>query len=436
MSAPLHQLSLTEAAQGIARGAWTSVELVSACLARIQAREERVRAWAFLDPEQALAQARACDALPAAASMPLRGAPVGVKDIIDTADMPTRCGAAIYESRRPAQDAECVRLLRRSGAVLMGKTVTTEFAFYAPGKTANPHNPRHTPGGSSSGSAAAVADCHVPAALGTQTSGSIIRPASFNGVIGYKPTYAAWPLAGVHPLAPQLDTLGAFSRSLADLRLLRAALGGREALPESSPSPPRRPAAIALARTPAWEQAQASTRQAASQLVAAVAAQGVAIVEPDETPLQGLRETHYDQLAWGAAESLGPLVDAHPGQLRPQTRQLVEAGRALEHSFPERLRAAQTAGRRFLAQVFDRADLILTPSAPGEAPLGLDSTGDPVFNGIWTFLQTPCLNLPLTTGPGGLPIGVQLVCAPGWDVELFAYGTWLQNLIARGDWQA
>ena len=434
MSAPLHQLSLAEAAQGIARGAWTSVELVSACLARIQAREERVRAWAFLDPEQALAQAKACDALPAA-SMPLRGAPVGVKDIIDTADMPTGCGAAIYENRRPAQDAECVRLLRRSGAVLMGKTVTTEFAFYAPGKTANPHNPRHTPGGSSSGSAAAVADCHVPAALGTQTSGSIIRPASFNGVIGYKPTYAAWPLAGVHPLAPQLDTLGAFSRSLADLRLLRAALGGREAPPEASP-PPRRPAAVALARTPAWEQAQASTRQAASQLVAAVAAQGVAIVEPDETPLQGLRETHYDQLAWGAAESLGPLVDAHPGQLRPQTRQLVEAGRALEQSFPERLQTAQAAGCRFLAQAFDRADLILTPSAPGEAPRGLDTTGDPMFNGIWTFLQTPCLNLPLTTGPGGLPIGIQLVCAPGRDVELFAYGTWLQNLIARGDWQA
>lgn len=435
MSVPLHQLSLADAAQGIARGAWTSVELVSACLARIQAREERVRAWAFLDPEQALAQARACDALPAAASMPLRGAPVGVKDIIDTADMPTRCGAAIYENRRPAQDAECVRLLRRSGAVLMGKTVTTEFAFYAPGKTANPHNPRHTPGGSSSGSAAAVADCHVPVALGTQTSGSIIRPASFNGVIGYKPTYAAWPLAGVHPLAPQLDTLGAFSRSLADLRLLRAALGGREAPPEAGP-PPRRPAAVALSRTPAWEQAQASTRQAASQLVAAVAAQGVAIVEPDETPLQGLRETHYDQLAWGAAESLGPLVDAHPRQLRSQTRQLVEAGRALEQSFPQRLRAAQAAGRRFLAQVFDQADFILTPSAPGEAPLGLASTGDPVFNGIWTFLQTPCLNLPLTTGPGGLPIGVQLVCAPGRDVELFAYGTWLQNLIARGDWQA
>lgn len=435
MSVPLHQLSLADAAQGIARGAWTSVELVSACLARIQAREERVRAWAFLDPEQALAQARACDALPAAASMPLRGAPVGVKDIIDTADMPTRCGAAIYENRRPAQDAECVRLLRRSGAVLMGKTVTTEFAFYAPGKTANPHNPRHTPGGSSSGSAAAVADCHVPVALGTQTSGSIIRPASFNGVIGYKPTYAAWPLAGVHPLAPQLDTLGAFSRSLADLLLLRTALGGREAPPEASP-PPRRPAAVALARTPAWEQAQASTRQAASQLVAAVAAQGVAIVEPDETPLQGLRETHYDQLAWGAAESLGPLVDAHPRQLRSQTRQLVEAGRALEQSFPERLRAAQTAGRRFLTQVFDQADFILTPSAPGEAPLGLASTGDPVFNGIWTFLQTPCLNLPLTTGPGGLPIGVQLVCAPGRDVELFAYGTWLQNLIAREDWQA
>lgn len=434
MSAPLHQLSLAEAVQGIARGAWTSVELVSACLARIQAREERVRAWAFLDPEQALAQARACDALPATASTPLRGAPVGVKDIIDTADMPTRCGAAIYENRRPAQDAECVRLLRRSGAVLMGKTVTTEFAFYAPGKTANPHNPRHTPGGSSSGSAAAVADCHVPAALGTQTSGSIIRPASFNGVIGYKPTYAAWPLAGVHPLAPQLDTLGAFSRSLADLRLLRAALGGREASPDAAPAP-RRPAAVAFARTPAWEQAQASTGQATSQLVAAVAAQGVAIVALDETPLQGLRETHYAQLAWGAAESLGPLVDAHPGQLRSQTRQLVATGRALEQSFPERLQVAQAAGRRFLAQAFDRADFILTPSAPGEAPLGLASTGDPMFNGIWTFLQTPCLNLPLTTGPGGLPIGVQLVCAPRRDVELLAYGAWLQNLIARGDWQ-
>ena len=237
MPVSFNQLDLAQAATGIAGGEFTSVELVTACLERIHSREEQVNAWVCLAPEQALAQAKACDERPA--STPMHGIPVGVKDIIDTVDMPTCYGSKIYENHYPRKDAECIRLLKQSGAVIMGKTVSTEFAFYAPGKTANPHNPRHTPGGSSSGSAAAVADFHVPVALGTQTSGSIIRPAAFNGIIGYKPTYNSYSLTGVHPLAPKLDTLGAFSRSPEDLCILHGVLSNQAVSPTKS-GPARR----------------------------------------------------------------------------------------------------------------------------------------------------------------------------------------------------
>ena len=264
MTSELHRLSLVEAAEGIASGRFTSLELVTACLERIHAREERVGAWAWLDPDQALAQARACDRRPA--TTPMHGVPVGVKDIINTADMPTCCGSQIYAGHYPDEDAECIRLLRRAGAVIMGKTVTTEFAFYAPGKTANPHNLKHTPGGSSSGSAAAVADFHVPLALGTQTSGSIIRPASFNGVFGCKPTYNSYSLDGIHPLAPELDTLGAFSRSRRDIALLHGVLAGSHIQAPAA----ARPATVALVRTPAWDDADAQVRGKQSRICRAV----------------------------------------------------------------------------------------------------------------------------------------------------------------------
>ncbi len=422
MTSGLHRLSLVEAAKGIASGTFTSLDLVTACLERIHAREEQVGAWAWLDPEQALAQARACDEQPATTS--LHGVPVGVKDIIDTADMPTCYGSQIYNGHYPDKDAECIRLLRQAGAVIMGKTVTTEFAFYAPGKTANPHNPEHTPGGSSSGSAAAVADFHVPVALGTQTSGSIIRPAGFNGVFGCKPTYNSYSLDGIHPLAPELDTLGAFSRSPADLALLHGVLSEQETgVPDAE-----RPDTVAVVRTPAWEDADAETQDNVLDFAGRLRQSGIDVIEPDEELLNSLMEVQQAYLARGAASSLGHITDQHPDEVRPQTRDLVVEGRRVGDSFNAGLKDALARGRRFLSGVFSRADLVITPGAPGEAPAGLHNTGNPMFNRIWTFLQTPCMNLPLMRGRGGLPIGIQLVCNRQEDKRLFAYSAYLQNL--------
>ncbi len=422
MTSELHRLSLVEAAKGIASGTFTSLELVTACLDRIDAREEQVGGWAWLDPDQALAQARACDER--SATTPLHGVPIGIKDIIDTADMPTCYGSQIYNGHYPDKDAECIRLLRQAGAVIMGKTVTTEFAFYAPGKTANPHNPEHTPGGSSSGSAAAVADFHVPVALGTQTSGSIIRPASFNGVFGCKPTYNSYSLNGIHPLAPELDTLGAFSRSPADLALLHGVLSEQETgVPDAE-----RPDTVAVVRTPAWEDADAETQDNVLDFAGRLRQSGIDVIEPDEELLNSLMEVQQAYLARGAASSLGHITDQHPDEVRPQTRDLVVEGRRVGDSFNAGLQDALARGGRFLSGVFSRADLVITPGAPGEAPAGLHNTGNPMFNRIWTFLQTPCMNLPLMRGRGGLPIGIQLVCNRQEDKRLFAYSAYLQNL--------
>ena len=422
MTPSLHRLSLVEAAKGIASGTFTSLELVTACLDRIHAREEQVGAWAWLDPDQALAQARACDRRPA--TTPMHGVPVGIKDIIDTANMPTCYGSEIYNGHYPDKDAECIRLLRQAGAVIMGKTVTTEFAFYAPGKTSNPHNLEHTPGGSSSGSAAAVADFHVPVALGTQTAGSIIRPASFNGVFGCKPTYNSYSLGGIHPLAPDLDTLGAFSRSPADITLLHGILAGSHIQAPTAV----RPATVALIRTPAWGGADAQVKDGVLDFANRLKQAGIDVIEPDEDLLLNLMEVQQAYLARGAAASLGHITDRYPDQVRPQTGNLVAEGRRVDESFNARLREAQAGGGRFLSEVFSRADLVITPGAPGEAPVGLHHTGDPMFNRIWTFLQTPCVNLPLTRGAGGLPIGVQLVCDRGEDGRLFDYAASLQDL--------
>ena len=422
MTSELHRLNLAEAARGIAGGVFTPVDLVTACLERIHAREDQVKAWAWLDPDQALARARACNGRPA--TTPLHGIPIGVKDIIDTADMPTCYGSQVFQGHYPAEDAECIRLLKQAGAIVMGKTVTTEFAFYAPGKTANPHALDHTPGGSSSGSAAAVADYHVPLALGTQTSGSIIRPASFNGVFGCKPTYNSYSLDGIHPLAPELDTLGAFSRAPADLALLHGVLAQQE----SGTPGAVRPATVAVVRTPAWDDAAAEVQDSMLDFAERLRQAGIDVIEADEDLLNGMMAVQQAYLARGAAGSLGHITDRHPDQVRPQTRDLVAEGRRVDKSFDAGLNDALARGERFLSGVFSRADLIITPGAPGSAPAGLHNTGNPMFNRIWTFLQTPCMNLPLTKSANGLPIGIQLVCNRQEDGRLFAYSAYLQNL--------
>jgi len=417
---PLHELGAAEAVELLRRGEISSVELVRACLDRIAAEEHRVEAWEYLDPELALFQARRADTV--SPRRPLAGLPVGVKDIIDTADMPTACGTPIRRGRRPAADAACVAALRAAGAVILGKTVTTELALFTPGKTRNPHHAGHTPGGSSSGSAAAVAAFMVPAALGTQTAGSIIRPASFCGVIGWKPSHGLLSLAGVSPLAPSLDTLGAFARAVEDLPLLTNALGG--ALDPVAPlaSPPR----VGLCRTDQWPLAAPETRRAVEEAAAKIAAAGGEVREVElGADLAGLAEAQATIMAVEIARSLGVERREHEALLSPSLRKLIDEGTATP---PERHATALSRadlGRRRFPEVLADVDVLLTPSAVGEAPVGLESTGDPAFCRIWTLLHAPCVNLPAATGPQGLPVGIQLVGAPGRDAQLLAAAEWV-----------
>jgi amidase len=416
----LYELTAAQAAAAIADGTLTSETLVSACLERIRAREAQVGAWQYIDPEQALAQARTCDRSPAQG--PLHGVPVAIKDLIDTADMPTTYGSPIYANYQPAWDAACVALLRAAGAVIMGKTVTTEFAMFTPGKTANPHNLTHTPGGSSSGSAAAVADHMVPLALGTQTAGSIIRPASFCGVVGYKPTHGQFPVAGIKALSQTLDTLGGMARSVDDMALLRAACVGGPTRLSALPQPPR----IGLCHTPQWSHATPATREALETAARQCAAAG-AKVQILTLPAA------YDRMA-AAQETIQIFEGArccayelarHRQQLSQKLLDLLAPAEHISYTaYAEALAVAETC-RRKLEAVFSDYDVLLVPSAPGEAPAGLDATGNPVFNRLWTLLHTPAVTLPGLTGPHGLPVGVQVIGPLGMDERLLAIAAWM-----------
>jgi len=415
---PLHDLLASEALPLLARGDISSEELVRSCLARIGAEEPRVGAWAFLDGELALAQARRIDGM--RQRPPLAGLPVGIKDIIDTADMPTECGSPTQRGRRPDRDADCVARLRAAGAVILGKTVTTEFAFYSPGKTRNPHDPARTPGGSSSGSAAAVACRMVPVALGSQTAGSVIRPASFCGVVGLKPSYGFLPLRGVSPLAPSLDTLGCFARSVADLPPLLAALGA----PLPRVGPPARPR-LALCRTEQWPLAAEESRAAVERAAERLARAGAAVLEVEPGPeFTGLPEAQKIIMAVEAARALGETRARHEGRMSRVLLDLLDQGAATSPAAYEAALAQAARCRRLAPLLFERADALLTPSAVGEAPLGLSGTGDPAFNRIWTLLGLPCLSLPGATGPSGMPVGVQLVGTDRGEAPLLAVAAW------------
>jgi amidase len=417
---PLHELSGVEAAQAIAAGTITSEALVTACLERITAREESVRAWEYLAPQAALAQARARDHSPAQG--PLHGVPVGIKDLIDTVDMPTSYGSPIYAGHRPAWDAASVALLRAAGAVILGKTVTTEFAMFTPGKTANPHNVAHTPGGSSSGSAAAVTDMMVPLALGTQTAGSIIRPASFCGVVGYKPTHGQFPVAGIKALSQTLDTLGGLARSVADVALLRAALvGGPLQLPALERAP-----RLGLCHTPQWPFATDATREALESAGQQLAAAGAEVrqlaLPPAFEHLAAAQETI--QIFEGARCCAYELT-THRDRLSAKLLELLAPAEGLTYAaYAEALALADTC-RRQLEAIFTDYDALLVPSAPGEAPAGLEATGNPIFNRMWTLLHTPAVTLPSHTGPNGLPVGVQVIGPLGMDDRLLAIAAWM-----------
>ena len=393
--------------------------LLRDCLEQIRAREPLVQAWEALHEQGALREARRIDAL--SERPPLCGLPVGIKDLIDVAGLPSGYGSPIYRGHRPQADAACVRLLRAAGAVIVGKTVTTEFAAYAPGKTRNPRDPERTPGGSSSGSAAAVACGMVPLALGTQTAASVIRPASFCGVIGWKPSFGALPLEGVHPLAPSLDTLGFFVRELADVPLALAALGAPLAKPDAR-SAARRPV-LALCRTEAWDRAEPSTRAALEDFAARIGAREVTL----GPRFDGLVEAQIAIMGAEAAVSLRREREQEPGKLSARLREFLELGRAVAPEQLARAHEQAAACSRELAEILQGVDAVLTPAAAGEAPRGLAFTGDPLFGRIWTLLGGPCVSLPLLRGPAGLPLGVQLVSARGRDAALLAAAEWLWN---------
>jgi Asp-tRNA(Asn)/Glu-tRNA(Gln) amidotransferase A subunit family amidase len=399
------------------RGELSAEQLVRDCLERIAEREPVVQAWEVLDGEAALREARRIDGLREKPA--LRGLPVGVKDLIDTRDLPTGYGSPLYRGHRPSADAACVRRLRDAGAIILGKTVTTEFAVYSPGKTRNPRDPSRTPGGSSSGSAAAVADGMIPVALGSQTAASIIRPASFCGVIGLKPTYGLIPMEGVHPLAPSLDTLGFFVREIEDVPPLLAVLSGRRPVKLETVRP-----RLGFCRTDAWPRLLPET-----QRIVEAAAGKLEAREIDLGPeFAGLIDA---QIAIMGAEAHQAMSAEPPEQLSPRLRKFLQEGGDVP---AERLRAAREQAKRCqreIDRVFQAVDALVTPAAAGEAPLGLETTGDPLFSRIWTLLGTPCLSLPVFEGPAGLPLGLQILGPRGGEARLLGAASFILGEMKR-----
>lgn len=423
---PLHELHATEAVALIARGKITSEALVTSCLERIAAREEQVGAWQHLNPEQALQQARERDKNPGRGA--LHGIPVGIKDIIDTVDMPTSYGSPIYHGTQPVWDAACVATLRAAGAVVLGKTVTTEFAAYHPGKTANPHNPGHTPGGSSSGSAAAVADGMAPLALGTQTAGSIIRPASFCGVVGYKPSYGFVNRAGLKPSSELLDTIGVFARSVADAALTVAVMSGR---PELSIAPTVcEPPRIGFCRTPQWPFAETSTQQAFDNTRKTLASAGATIVDIElPQSFDNLAEAQTLIMAYESSRALSHEMNAHQEQLSAKLLEHLKTGQNCPPDVYDEARNLAAHCRAALPEVYRDIDFIIAPSVRGEAPAGLDATGDPIFNRIWTLLHVPCVNIPAVTSSAGLPVGLQVIGLCGRDRQTLGMAAWVEKTL-------
>jgi Asp-tRNA(Asn)/Glu-tRNA(Gln) amidotransferase A subunit family amidase len=431
------RLSTPEAAAAIRDGRISSIEFVEACLKRIDEREAEIQAWAFLDSEHARKQARAADEHRKRGRPlgPLHGLPVGVKDIVDTADMPTENGTVLHAGRRPRQDATLVSLLRAAGAVILGKTVTTELAVYAPNKTRNPHNTEHTPGGSSSGSAAAVADGMVPLAIGTQTNGSVIRPASFCGVYGYKPSHGLIPRTGSLEQSPPLDTVGVMAADLEGLALLAEPLMAFDARdPASQPrarpqllevlrAAPPVPPKLAFVRSPVWDRATEDTRAGFAELVEALGERAEEVALP--TAFEEAIDLHATIMEADLAKSFAREYERGRHQLSARLREMIERGREIRAVEYNRAVARIAALNTALAEIFASYDAILTPAAPGEAPNGLGSTGSPIFCTTWTLCGTPALTLPLLTGASGLPIGVQLVGEKGDDARLLRTARWL-----------
>lgn len=434
-------LSAMDAREALEQGSLTSQELVEACFERIEELEGSIGAWAHLDKEVAMEQARQADEYRGRglATGALHGLPVGIKDIIDTSDYPTERGTVLYHGRTPARDATVVSLLKEAGAIILGKTVTTELAVYSPGKTKNPHNIEHTPGGSSSGSAAAVASAMVPLAVGTQTNGSVIRPASYCGVYGFKPSFARISRHGVMTQSPPLDTVGVFSRTLDDLALIGDALmrydsRDKAMKPIAQPclarvmaeTPPLDPK-FAFVRTPRWEEVESSSKDAFRELLDSANELNSDTIEVLDlpTPFNDLYQDHKNIMEADLALNFAKEYRDGKSELSPILCEMIERGqKVLATEYNSSLAKIEEYGE-YLDEIFDAYDAILTPSTFGPAPAGLDKTGSPLMNTIWTFCGNPAINLPLLQNSDGLPIGVQLVGGKGDDARLFRTSRWL-----------
>jgi len=435
--------TIDAAAKALRNGKITSEELMQSCLDRVEEVDSTVGAWAFLDTEYALTQARRADEARQEGRPlgPLHGIPVGIKDIFDTADMPTEDGTVLHAGRRPSVDSTVVALLRAAGALIMGKTVTTELAVYTPGKTRNPHDPERTPGGSSSGSAAAVAAGMVPIAVGSQTNGSVIRPAAYCGVVGFKPSHGLISRGGVLHQSDVLDHVGVFAGNIDDAAMLAECLmvydPGDQAMRsaarpelcriarEEPPLPPR----LAFVKTPVWDQAEADTKAAFAELIEFLGDQVT------EVPLPSLFdhavELHRTILETDLAVSFAPEYEKGKRKLSARLRKMIESGQRILAADYVRAVARIPLLNQSLTEIYDRYDAIVTPATTGQAPLGLGSTGSPVFCTTWTLIGAPAISLPLLQGPDGMPIGVQLVGRKGDDARLLRTARWLSDLVLQ-----
>jgi Asp-tRNA(Asn)/Glu-tRNA(Gln) amidotransferase A subunit family amidase len=436
MSSELTQLTAVEARKRMVEGAFTAETYVKACLDAIAAREEEIQAWVHLDPEHALAQARAVDKQRASGSGigALHGLPVGIKDIIDTADMPTQNGSPLFKGYQPAKDASCVAQIRAAGGIVIGKTVTTELANVNPNKTRNPHNPAHTPGGSSSGSAAAVGAKTIPLALGTQTGGSVIRPASYNGIHGLKPTLGLISRTGVTLQSPTLDTVGVYGRSLADLALLTDALSAHDPSDDVSYDRARTSLSAMLAagvgtsprlgflKSPAWPQADAAAQAALGGFVKSLGGVAEEVTIP---ALDGIIEHHANVMGGENSAYYGPLLARSPEGISQKLSERLKIGANIPAGDYVRSLAARQAIYGAVSKVLDGYSAFITLSSTGPAPKSLESTGNAVFNGLWTLLGVPCVSLPLLK-VDGMPLGVQLIGKRHDEGRLLATARWLE----------
>jgi len=425
-AAALNELTASEIAAAVSSGKTTCEAVARACLERIEARDPQVLAWQYLNPDQVIAQAKALDQ--SGKRGPLAGVPFAIKDIIETSDMPTEMGSPIYKGHRPKGDAACVALSRRAGGVLMGKTVTTEFANRHAGKTRNPFDPSRTPGGSSSGSAAAVGDFMVPLGIGTQTTGSTIRPAAFCGTFGYRPTHGDLRLVGVKEAAGSFDTLGLIARSVDDIALYRDVLTGSEPRPVEDAPAPR----IGFCRTHFWSRVEPTSQKLLEDAAAKLAKAGAKVKDvalPKE--FDGIEEAHRWVSSYEFARNFTWEVDNHWNLISEELRN----GRlkdGLECSF-DRYREARDSIERcraLLDETFKDYDVLLTSSAAGEAPVGLKHTGDASHCLIWTATHVPCMTLPVFKGPHGLPVGAQLIGRRNRDRALFSHARWVWRALS------